>query len=171
MGRDDAARYTAMSRLPALIEEDIASADAAPVEAALRTALAEKARGLAEFDRWGDMHRLAMSHPLSFLPLLGSRYRFTDLPAGGGSQTLMKTAHRLTTARHATRYGSTARHISDMSDMDRNYFVLLGGQDGWLNSSNFLDQLDPWRRGKYIEMPLRMKTVRETFAHRTILAP
>ena len=36
---------------------------------------------------------------------------------------------------------------------------------------DFLDQLDPWRRGKYNEMPLRMKTVRETFAHRTILAP
>ena len=32
--------------------------------------------------------------------------------------------------RHFTRYGSNARHISDLSNIDRNYFVLLGGQDG-----------------------------------------
>ena len=42
----------------------------------------------------------------------------------------MKTAHGLTDERHGTPYGAMSRHISDPADLDRNFFVLLGGQDG-----------------------------------------
>ena len=44
--------------------------------------------------------------------------------------------------------------------------VLLGGQDGHFNSASFLDQAELWFSGAYIEMPLRIETVRERFAHR-----
>ena len=112
-----------------------------------------------------------LAHPLAVLPVVGARYRFADRPIGGSTDTLMKSAHGLTDRRHNARYGSTARHISDMSDLDSNYFVLLGGQDGWIDSSTFLDQLPLWLEGAYIRMPLRMETVREDFPHRMELAP
>ena len=83
----------------------------------------------------------------------------------------MKTAHGLTNKRHNARYGSVARHVSDMSDRDANYFALLGGQDGWFGSSNFADQVPLWREGQYINVPLAPETVRKSFTHRTILTP
>ena len=117
------------------------------------------------------MHRLGLHHPLSVLPIVGKRYCFGDYPIGGSSDTVMKTAHGLSDRRHSTPYGAMARHISDLSDMDRNFFVLLGGQDGWLRSSTFTDQLPMWLSGTYIQVPLRVATVRATFPHRTVLKP
>ena len=83
----------------------------------------------------------------------------------------MKTAHATTNERHATRFGANARHISDMSDLDSNYFVLLGGQDGWLNSSTFMDQVPLWRSGDYIQLPMRLESVRARAVHSTMLLP
>ena len=151
--------------------EDIERAEPAKLGRSLGHALREAADGIDGFADWGNMHRLELSHPLSLLPLVGGRYRFAEHPIGGSTDTLMKTAHGSTDRRHDTRYGSNARHISDLSDLDSNYFVLLGGQDGWINSSTFLDQLEPWLEGEYIQLPLRMETVRERFTRKTELTP
>ena len=77
----------------------------------------------------------------------------------------MKTAHETTGERHTVNYGSNARHISDMTDPDENYFVLLGGQDGWFNSTTILDQWALWRRGEYVRVPLTPAAVRASFPH------
>jgi penicillin amidase len=103
--------------------------------------------------------------------ILGRHYRFADLPASGTSETLMKTASGLTNRRHSASYGSVARHITDLSEPDRNYFVLLGGQDGWFGSTNFLDQLGLWRRCEYIVVPLTADAARTQFNHHTTLIP
>ena len=77
----------------------------------------------------------------------------------------MKTAHNATAERHTVTYGSNARHISDLSDPDGNWFVLLGGQDGWFNSTTMLDQWELWRRGEYVRVPLTPSAVRAEFPH------
>ena len=163
--------YTASGRLLSLLREDLDEAGDAALAPAFEEALSAAAEAMARFKDWGAMHRLRLAHPLSFLPVIGRRYRFTDLPAAGGKSTIMKTSHRLTGERHATSYGSNARHISDLSDPDRNYFVLLGGQDGRFASSTFVDQLELWQRGEYIQLPLRLETVRAQFPHRTEFGP
>ncbi len=137
-----------------LIAEELAAMDDARLLPALADALAEAAGPVAEFGTWGAQHRLVLQHPLGNLPLIGGRYRFDDYPVGGSSSTIMKTAHDLTTERHPTRYGSQSRHVSDLSDPDANWFVLLGGQDGWFNAENFLDQVPLWRAGDYVQVPL-----------------
>jgi penicillin amidase len=137
----------------------------------LRNALRQAAHAIGAGETWGSRHRLRLGHPLALLPLVGRTWRCTDLPAGGSADILMKTAHALTDRRHGTRYGSVARHISDLSDLDRNYFVLLGGQDGWLGSTAFLDQVPLWQRGEYITLPLRPETARTVFRYRTRLTP
>ena len=83
----------------------------------------------------------------------------------------MKTAHNFTDEKHNTTFGSNARHISDMSDPDRNYFVLLGGQDGWFGSTTFLSQYPLWEKGKYIQVPLLLETVKRKFPHSMALKP
>lgn len=163
--------YSASWGTRRLIWDDIQSAEPHRRRRAVYKALRKAANTLRPNETWGDRHRLRLGHPLALLPMFGRPWRFADLPAGGGADTLMKTAHWQTACRHGVSYGSMARHISEMSDPDRNYFVLLGGQDGWIGSTTFLDQVALWQAGNYISLPLRMETSRATFRHVTLLAP
>jgi penicillin amidase len=163
--------YEAAWGTRALTWEDIMAAPAAIRLPALRRAARKAARNFKRGAPWGERHRLRLTHPLGLIPIIGRGYRFADLPAPGTSESLMKTAHGLTNRRHHASYGSVARHISDLSDPDRNYFTLLGGQDGSFGSENFIDQLGLWQRGEYIALPLRVSSVAKSFAHRTVLLP
>lgn len=154
-----------------LIWNDILAAAPARRGDALRRAVRDAARALGADDDWGRRHRLRLGHLLALAPVLGRHWRCTDLPAAGSSETLLKTAHPLTQRRHAVRYGSGARCIVDLSDLDRNEMVLLGGQDGWLGSTTFLDQLTLWQRGEYMTIPLRPATAHVMFPYRTDLDP
>ena len=154
-----------------LIWSDIVAAEPQERQRALRTAMRRVARDVGAGETWGDRHRLRIGHPLALLPIVGSAWRFTDDATSGTSDSLMKTAHSLTARRHGCSYGSVARHISDCADPDANYFVLLGGQDGWMGSTTFLDQVPLWQRGDYIQLPLRRETVDAMFHHETTLTP
>ena len=160
VGADHAEAYSGFSRIKRMLIEDFAALDDGAAAGLLRAAFDAAGARLGDFAAWGDMHRLSLAHPLSFAPLIGSRYRFGDRPAAGSSDTLMKTAHSPSEARHNTRYGQQARHISDMADMDDNRFLLLGGQDGWFNSSTALDQVALWQRGDYIRLPMRAESLK-----------
>jgi penicillin amidase len=121
---------------------------------------------------WGDVHRLRIRHILASAPLIGSRYEFDDLPGSGSRETVMKQAHGQIGERpEAAHYGAQSRHISDMADENANYFVLLGGQDGWIGSENFQDQIALWQKGEYMQVPLDMREVRRRFPHRITLRP
>ena len=165
------AAYEAAWGTRALIWEDVLAADPVVRRRAFDAALGRAAKNMRGNDAWCDRHRLRLSHPLAMVPLIGRAYRFADRPTGGSSETVMKTAHGLTDRRHGSRYGSGARHISDLSDPDANFFVVLGGQDGWLGSTTQFDQLPLWERGEYVTVPLRAETARETFPLRTELRP
>lgn len=168
---DEAGIYDVAWRQRDFIKGDFYEAPAARTDAALLKALEIAADKLDSFENWGDMHRLKLAHPLNMLPLIGGRYGFGSFPVGGSLATIMTTGHSITDERHDVRFGSNARHISDLSDPDANYFVLVGGQDGWLNSSAFLDQVDLWRDGDYVQVPMRLETVRRTFTTRMTLSP
>ena len=164
-GEADGAAFAKLRRGAALLADDIAAADEETLRTALAAGLSAAADGLDDFSGWADMHRLRLAHPLSRAPLIGGRYRFVEEGVAGSSETVMKTAHNATAERHAVTYGSNARHISDLSDPDGNYFVLLGGQDGWFNSTTMLDQWELWRRGEYVRVPLTPSGVRANFPH------
>ena len=164
-GEDDTESFASIGERTALLHEDIAAADEGTLRAALAAGLEAAGDGLDSFADWGEMHRLSLAHPLANVPLIGGRYQFAEAGVGGSSDTLMKTAHDSTAERHTVNYGSNARHISDMTDPDENYFVLLGGQDGWFNSTTMLDQWDLWRRGDYIRVPLTRAGVRASFPY------
>jgi penicillin amidase len=170
-GEEAANTMFAIAAMPRLLVEDLPKIREFELRALLAEALAHAGRRLGRFKSWGDMHRLGLSHPLAFAPIIGGRYRFGDLPTGGSTESLMKTAHSSTDQRHFTRYGQQARFVSDLADPDANFFLLLGGQDGWLGSSTSLDQLKLWQDGGYIQVPLRAETVRARFRHRLDLAP
>jgi penicillin amidase len=137
----------------------------------LGQALADAQETMQEYDTWGDMHPLRLQHNLAMVPLLGGRYEFDVMPWPGSTDTLWKGDHAIGISESLTRYGAQARHVSDMSDMDANWFVLLGGNDGWINAENFIDQAKLFQRGEMMHIPLRIETVKKTFPYQTNLAP
>ncbi|MCX7356316.1 MAG: penicillin acylase family protein [Alphaproteobacteria bacterium] len=136
-------------------------------EGALRPMLSRAAEAASEpvarYGTWGAIHHIELRNVLSGLPIAGSNYVFGEFPVGGSNETVMKAAHSPKAAPQRARYGSQSRHVSDLGDPDANWFVLLGGQDGWFNSSTFLDQVDLWRAGNYVQMPLTPEAVRKAF--------
>jgi penicillin amidase len=123
------------------------------------------------YPTWGILHRLRPAHPLRLLPLVGRLFVLGDAGADGSSQTVHKTAHPATGRPHAVTYGAVARHISDLSDPDANWFAMLGGQDGWLLSENSLDLWDKWKKREYVRIPLTEAGVTAAFPHALELRP
>jgi penicillin amidase len=154
----------------ALLAQEILAIPADHLRPVLTQALRRAGRTLKRWHDWGTVHRMCLRHHFSALPLVGRRYRFTDLPACGGNDTLNKTGHGLVRGRHAVSYGASARFLADLSDLDANHVVLLGGQDGWLGSDTFLDQAASWQRGDYFALPLRPEAAR-AWPHHTDLLP
>jgi penicillin amidase len=166
-------RYKALSAIwtgRALIAEEILTAPAVALRRAIPRALRRAARIVGRLRNWGGAHRLALRHPFATLPVIGRRYRFGDVPCDGGNDTLNKSGHDPVRGKHRVRHGASARFIADMSNPNGNRVVLLGGQDGWIGSDTFLDQLPIWQRGGYIDLPLEAERAR-TWPHHTVHPP
>ncbi len=172
LGDEETAKsFLALSSIPGLLLAELKATEPTVIQPILQTSLREAAESIEEYATWGSMHKMRLQHPLAEAPIIGSKFLFKEYGVSGSSETVRKTAHRPTNEVHATRYGSNARHISDLSDPDANYFVLLGGQDGWFESSTFIDQAELFERGDYVQIPLQLETVRAKFPHRMVLKP
>lgn len=150
---------------------ELGRVDAAKFGAALTLGLDAGSAAMAATPTWGEMHRMGVQAYFSAIPLIGGRYNFGDVPAAGSAETVLKTDHPLTAERHLTRYGAQARHVSDMANPDANWFVLLGGNDGWYQSQNFIDQVPAFMDGQSYQVPLQIETVRATFPVKTRWMP
>ncbi|MBV6633025.1 MAG: penicillin acylase family protein [Alphaproteobacteria bacterium] len=137
--------------------------DDATLQTALLQSLEAAETAFTSYPRWGDMHRVNVGHLMSNIPLIGGKYVVGNYPVAGSHETIWKSAHPLTPGKHNAYYGSQSRHVSDLSDVDANYFVLVGGQDGWLNSANFSDQTEDFLSGQAIQLPLSDDGVRRVF--------
>jgi penicillin amidase len=167
------ARFAALSAVwtgRETIAEELRAAPTARLRQAMPRALRRAAGKIARFRTWGGAHRLVLRHPFAILPGIGRRYRFGDFPADGANDTLNKSGHKPVRGRHRVSFGASARFIADMAEPNANRVVLLGGQDGWIGSGNFLDQIPIWRNGGYIELPLEAERAR-AWPHHTVHAP
>lgn len=153
----------------ARVAGQVAAIDGAKFRAALVEGLKAAETAVKTYAAWGDMHRMVVQAQFAAIPVIGGRYVFDDVPAAGSSETLLKTDHDTSAERHPTRYGAQARHVSDLSDPDANWFVMLGGNDGWYNSSTFRDQVESFQRGTSYQVPLKIDSVRASFKHKTVL--
>jgi penicillin G amidase len=163
------ARYSAIWTARLMLTEDIQRLPPGVLAPAVGIALRLATAGLRRYRTWSGAHHVRLAHPLARLPF-GGRHA-VQFPAPGGNDTLDKSGHGLVTGRHTSSFGACARHVSDLADPDANEFVLLGGQDGWLGSSTFADQVVLWREGRRMTLPLRPETARARFPDVTVLRP
>ena len=162
-----------LERDRALIVARLGDLDAAGWRATLGPALARAGEVAARDLTWGDIHKIDIGHVLGRLPvpLVAERYRMRTIDVPGTRQTIFKTSHDPSAEEHRAFFGAQARHVSDMGDPDANWFVLFGGQDGWIGSPAFADQVPLWRDGELIQVPLRPETVAARFLTVTRLMP
>lgn len=152
-----------------LTEQALSRLSSAEVCRVVLSALPKALETFEKFSSWGEMHQLRFGPPVSQAPIIGSRFRLGDIPADGSSDTLLKSAHPFSGDYSNVTYGACARHISDLSDPNENYFVLLGGQDGWLNTPHLDDQVELWQRGEYIRVPMDSEAVARWAVKKTVL--
>ena len=151
--------------------EDLSRLDAQGWNIVLAAALGSATEMAARDIVWGDIHRIDVGHLFSRVPGIGGLFRERRLPVQGSQTTIFKTSHGTSLEPHTARFGAQSRHLSDLSDPDENYFVLFGGQDGWIGARNFSDQVDLWRTGRSIRFPLTRAGVASAFPHVTRLTP
>ncbi len=154
----------------ALATEDLLALPDATLRPMLDAATPKVDRLLRRYRTWGRVHRMRLRHYLGALPVLGRRFSFGRYRAPGGDDTLHKTGHPPVRGPHAVTYGSSARLVADLAHPNATGAVLLGGQDGWLGSANFIDQVPLWRAGRYLDLPLSPEVAR-TWARHTVFQP
>ncbi len=105
------------------------------------------------------------------IPVVGEVFTLGRYPAGGSRETPNEAGHGFVQRPFDVAFGAIARHVSDMADEDANWFTPWGGQDGWLGSAAFLDQVPLWLEGRAIRVPLCAATVLREFQCVTQLLP
>lgn len=153
------------SYLTACLLEDLELLDEPTRARIVPLCLGEASRKAQHWQLWGNLHKIRLRHVLGFVPVLGKLFSSRSFPAAGSRETLMKNAHSLIRGFDETSYGSQSRHLSDLSDPDENYFVLLGGQDGWVGSQLLTDQIPLWQTRQTIQMPLRQNRIEQLFTY------
>lgn len=106
-----------------------------------------------KYGQWGEYHQLDLRHPLGNLKLFKYPYSYFKGPWDGGNETLMKSTHKLSVYNGKANFGAQARWIVDASDLNENYLVYLGGQDGFIKSKNINDLTTIWQKGGYLKIP------------------
>ncbi len=153
------------SYLTACLLEDLHTLSPATLSQMVPLCVDEAQRQAQRWQMWGNLHKIRLRHVLGHVPLLGKLFSSRSFPAPGSRETLMKNAHNLIQGFDETSYGSQSRHLSDLSDLDENHFVLLGGQDGWVGSMLMTDQVPLWQTQQSVQMPLRPERIEQLFPH------
>jgi len=167
---DDVAQMILSSEfLNRFMSEDLESERIELLRPIIIEAIRKGTASFFKYENWGDFHRLNLAHPLGMMPLIGKKYQYGNYPIGGTTNSAMKTAHNVTNEKHNTFYGANSRFITKLDDPDANYFVLLGGQDGWIGSEHIVDQVPLWLEGKYINFPMTINNIQATFPYRSQL--
>jgi penicillin amidase len=126
---------------------------------------------ITSYPNWGLFHQIKLQYLFGYLPWIGKAYELKSYPASGSSDTLYKRAYNMDGNQAFVSYGSSARHISDMSDPDANYFVMYGAQNGYPFNPKNADQIQMWEDGKYIQFPMRLESIQKQFKQTILLNP
>ena len=149
-------------------EEELSAISTKDFESLFREKFPRISSQFKKYPVWGDMHRMVVQHPLGNIPMIGSRFRYLEYPSPGGYNTLLKSAHRSGDEKGSVTFGAQSRHLSDMSDLNENYFALISGQDGWLRTENSREMSEMWQKGEYFRFPLELPEIKKSFKRKTI---
>jgi penicillin G amidase len=133
-------RETFVARaLPAILANADVGADV--LRAALDDALDE-----ADGRGWGEIHTLALAHPLARIPGLEAIFVAAAIPFGGDQDTICMGAFDVALA-HRPAVVSSVRAVWDLGDLERSVSVVPSGTSGNPASPHWADQAPLFANG------------------------
>ncbi len=123
--------------------------------------------------RWGSAHEARFDHPvLGRVPLLG-RLVNVRTPAGGGNDTIMRSASDIAdpVSPYAAVHGAGLRAVYDLADLANSRFTIAPGQSGNPLSIHYRDLLGVWRRGHGVSLGQSRATLEDEASGRLVLRP
>lgn len=121
--------------------------------------------------RWGDLHDVAIRHPLSTLPAIADRFPTIEGGRSGGDGTTVMARGMRAGGGFDVRHGASFLFVADVGDWDRTRFLLLPGQSADPRSQHYRDFYEPWLAGEMPELPFGRTAVAKAAARRYTLSP
>ncbi len=110
--------------------------------------------------KWGDLHKLSLTHTFSDNPFLKPSVTYENLSTGGNNTTVNNTEWKYYQP-YSTKVGASMRLICDLNDTVI-YSIMPGGNSGDPMNSNYSNQIQIWLTGGYIKTPFS-RNINETY--------
>lgn len=151
-----------------------AAARDAMIDAALaagwQTALARGGADPAGW-RWGDLHRVAITHPLAMLPRIAAAFPAIDGGRSGGDGSTPMARGLNVRRGYGVTHGASYLQVIDVGGWDNSRFLLLPGQSADPRSPQYRDFYDRWLAGDMQPLWFSRAAVDAHAARRLLLTP
>ena len=117
--------------------------------------------------RWGDIHRLSLTHPLH--RIAPQDWSLPSLRLGGSTACPNYAAYRPGDLGVTT--GPSVRMLIDVGEWDNSRFVNTPGQSGVPGSAHYADLQSAWHEGRYFPLLYTAPAVEEAARERISLTP
>jgi penicillin amidase len=99
---------------------------------------------------WGKIHKFVLAHPMSTIKILDRLFRLNrgPFPVGGSFHTVSSFTNN-TGKPFDVNFGSSNRHIFDLSNWDNSLTVIPTGNSGIPSSRHYCDQTELYINGQY----------------------
>ncbi|MDP6990804.1 MAG: penicillin acylase family protein [Planctomycetota bacterium] len=143
---------------------------ASALASAWRAGVARWGEDLEEW-RYGDLHRLTLSHPLDAVPLVGGWFDRGPFPVGGSGTTIRAFGGDWRGEELPAAWGASVRVVFDLADPDHSRFVLPMGQSGHPGDPHYDDLLPRFLAGETVPLAWSEAGVEAACASRLVLRP
>ncbi|MBY8990989.1 MAG: penicillin acylase family protein [Candidatus Lokiarchaeota archaeon] len=110
--------------------------------------------------KWGDIHKVVLTHPFSQVNEEAKMLNIGPFKIGGDGNTLWNGSYD-PTDEYKVIVGPSYRQIHDLSDWDKSIGVIPGGQAGLPFHKHYNDLMKLWVKGKYIPLLFTRKAISE----------
>jgi penicillin amidase len=173
------ALYNLHHKIQSLWIDDIATPERETLEQTVTASFMQAVDYLEDFHKkaphhwkWGRMHQITLSHPLSKVEVLDKLFHLNRGPfqVNGSFHTIAPYSFSVFTSWEVS-HGASHRHIFSVGDWDKTVSVIPTGNSGHIKSEFYMDQTKMFIDGEYHQDVFTLKAVVEQAKHKMVLLP
>jgi penicillin amidase len=118
---------------------------------------------------WGELHKVALTHPLGSVPIVEKLFKVNRGPyaIGGSSHTVCPFSYPRGRS-YIANHGASERHIFHTADWDLSLTVIPTGTSGVPASPHYLDQTELYVNNKYHRDYFSREAVENSYLYKAI---
>ncbi|MGQ9620050.1 MAG: penicillin acylase family protein [Bacteroidales bacterium] len=120
--------------------------------------------------KWGDIHRIIITHPLGTVKILDGIFRFNskEYRVGGSNHTVSPYSYK---AGFVVNHGASERHIYNTANWDESLTVIPTGNSGIPASEFYLSQTDDYINCRFYRDLFSEPAVKAAAKYKLLLKP